>query len=451
MIEIFQTRRQVENFIYSSYLRAIKNIDLRLPDSVTRSPELTKQLLNMVQNPDSKQRNVLVTGSKGKGSVSRMISKLLEYHGYRVGLFTSPHLVNFNERIRINGGAISDESLLRFAEIIKPHVDSIEKNLPDNKYIGPVGITSVIAMLYFYDNRTDFNVVECGKGARFDDVCMNESEISVINSIFLEHVPQLGRNLAEIAYNKAGIVKSTQRAVYSAKQSYEVGSIIEEAAKKLQIELKIYGYNYKSKNIRTSSEGTTFDLITDNNEYKEIRLSLLGRHQAENSALAVGVAESLIGKLEQSKVKECLEKITWPGRMEIVNRKPITVLDGCINRNSASYVKEIIKEFKKERTVFVIGIPDEKDFEGVLHEFREYAYKIIMTTTKHQHQKFSKQQLTKAYFTLKEKYLYIDTVDTAIRKAYEILADDDLLVILGTQSLIRETKVFFGQDTTNLD
>nr|WP_010251173.1 Mur ligase family protein [Acetivibrio cellulolyticus] len=451
MSNIFETRRQVESFIYSSYLRAIKNIDIRLPDRETRTPKLTKQLLNMVQNPDSKQRNVLVTGSKGKGSVSRMISKLLEAHGYRVGLFTSPHLVNFNERIRINGIAISDENLIKYAEIVKPYVDEIEKKLPDNKYIGPVGLTSVMAMLYFYDNKTDFNIVECGKGARYDDVCMNESEISVINNVFLEHVPQLGNNLAEIAYNKAGIVKSSQKAVFSAEQPKEVSNIIEETAKNLKIELKIYGYNYISKNIKISSKGTTFDIITANKEYPNLQLTLLGRHQAKNAALAVGVAESLIGELDQIRVRESFRKLTWPGRLELVNLNPLTILDGCINRECASYVKEIIKEIGKEKMVFVIGIPDDKDFEGVLDEFSEDAYKIIMTTTKHQHHKFSSLQQVRALEMIKEKYLYKDIVDDAIREAYEILEGGGLLVILGTQSLIRETKEFFNQDTTNLD
>ncbi|OPZ84980.1 MAG: Folylpolyglutamate synthase [Firmicutes bacterium ADurb.Bin419] len=433
------------------YLRAIGNIDTRLPDSQTRSPELTKQLLGMVGNPDSKQRNILVTGSKGKGSASRMISKLLEMHGYRIGLFTSPHLVNFNERIRINGIAISDENLIRYTEIIKPFVDEIEKRLPDNKYIGPVGITSVLAMLYFYDNKTDFNVLECGKGAKYDDVCMNESELSVINSIFLEHVPQLGNNLKEIAINKAGVVKSSQKAVFSAEQAEEVTEIIEETTKKFKIELKKYGYNYKSQNIKLCSRGTCFDVVTDNNNYTDLQLSLLGRNQAKNAAISIGVAESLIGNLNQARVRESFRNLKWPGRMEIVNHNPLTILDGCINRESTGYVEEVIREIEKEKVVFIIGIPDDKDYEGVLYKFRESAYKIIMTTTKHQHHKFSDVQKVKAMQILEDKYLYEDTADDAIRKAYEILESNDLLVISGTQSLIRDTKEFFCQDTTNLE
>ncbi len=448
---IFKTRREVESFIYTSYLRAIDNINTKLPDSQTRSPELTKELLCKVGNPDSKQRNILVTGSKGKGSVSRMISKLLEVHGYRVGLFTSPHLVNFNERIRINGIAISDENLIRYAEIIKPFVDEIEKKLPDNKYIGPVGITSVLAMLYFYDYKTDFNVLECGKGAKHDDVCMNDSELSVIGSVFLEHVPQLGNNLKEIAINKAGIIKRSQKAVFSAEQSEEVKKIIEEIAKKFKIELKKYGYNYKSKNIKICSQGTFFDVITTNKEYINIQLSLLGRHQAKNAAMAIGVAESLIGNLDQDRVRESFRNLTWPGRLEIVNQEPLTILDGCINRECALYVEEVIKEIGKDKIVFIIGIPDDKDYEGVLYKFRESAHNIIMTTTKHQNHKFLNRQKAKAMEILEHKYLFEGTVHESIKKAYGILGSDGLLVILGTQSLIRETKEFFCQDTTNLE
>lgn len=448
---IFRTRREVESYIYASYLRAIGNIDTRLPDSETRSPELTKELLSMVGNPDLRQRNILVTGSKGKGSVSRMISRILEMHGYRVGLFTSPHLVNFNERIRIDGVTISDEELIRYVEIIEPFVQKIQKNLPDNKYIGPVGIASVLAMLYFYDNKTDFNILECGKGAKYDDVCMINSELSVINSIFLEHVPQLGNNLREIAINKAGIVKASQKAVFSAQQSEEVIKIIDEEAKKNKIELKKYGYNYRVQNLELFNRGTNFSIITDRNTYSHIHLSLLGRHQAKNAAMAVGVVESLIGSLSEDRVRECFRNLFWPGRLEIVNREPLTILDGCINRECASYVEEVIREMGKERIVFIIGIPDEKDYEGVLHKFRESAYKIILTTTKHQHHKFSGVQKKKAMEILEDKYLYEDTAEDAIKKAYRILGKDDLLIILGSQSLIRDTKEFFSQDTINLN
>ena len=432
-------------------MRAIGNILSNLPDRDTRNPILTKKLLNSLGDPDTKQRNILITGSKGKGSVSRMISKLLEVHGYKVGLFTSPHLVNFNERIRINGIAISEEDLIKYAHIIEPHVEVIEKLLPENVYIGPVGITSVIAMVYFLDCKTDFNVIECGKGARYDDVCMNESAASVINSIFLEHVPQLGNNIAEIAYNKAGVLKSSQKQAFIAEQQEDVFSVIRAAADELKVDLKVYGKDFESQNVRISSRGTNFDVKTVSRVYKDLQLLLLGRHQAKNAALAIGVVENFIGELYYEKVKSCLKKMTWPGRLEIINNSPLTVLDGCINRESSKYIKEILSEINKKEMVIIIGIPDDKDFEGVLLEFKQIAFKIILTTTKNQYLKFTNKQQCIASEMLGEKYLFEKSLDHAIEKAYEIISEEGMLLILGTQSLVREAKEFFNQDTTNLD
>ena len=211
MVIIFTDAKETENFIYSSYMNACGKIPKDLPDIKTRNPHLTRTLLNRIGGPDKKQRNILVTGSKGKGSVSLMISKLIEVHGFKAGLFTSPHIVSFLERIRINGNAISDTDFVKYANVLEPEVLEIQKQLTGAAYIGPVGITAAISMLYYTNQKTDFNVLECGKGARFDDVSMINSEISVINTIFSEHIPQLGKDLEEIAYNKAGIINSTQK------------------------------------------------------------------------------------------------------------------------------------------------------------------------------------------------------------------------------------------------
>jgi dihydrofolate synthase / folylpolyglutamate synthase len=451
VIIIFCNKNDVENFIYSSYIRAAKSIPAGLPDKETRNPAFTKKLLRMLDNPDAKQRNILITGSKGKGSVSRMLSKLLEVHGYKVGLFTSPHLVNFNERIRINGKAISDDDLIKYSEIIKPYFNEIEIGLPENIYIGPVGTTAVISMLYFQDNNTDFNVIECGKGARYDDVCMLESEMSVINSIFLEHIPELGSNINEIAFNKAGIIKKTQSGVFTANQQECVLNIIKEVANELNVDVKVYGKDFSSRNIAVTNKGTEFDIETEMCVYKGIKLSLLGRHQANNAALAVKVAENLLGNLDLDLVKACFEKLTWPGRLEIINNTPLTVLDGCINRESAKYVKEVIKETGENKIIFIIGIPDDKDYVGVIAEFNEIAEKIILTKTKNQYLKFTEEQLLNAQKMAGDKYLFCKDVNDSINKAYGILDDNGAVFILGTQSLIRETKEYFNQDTTNLD
>lgn len=431
-------------------MKALPNIVSGLPDKETRNPIYTRMLLDIIGKQDSKQYNILVTGSKGKGSVSRMLSSILQAHGYKVGLFTSPHLISFKERIRINGRAISDKDLIKYANHVKTYIDDIQESLADDHYIGPVGITSVLAILYFLDNNTDYNVIECGKGARYDDVNMIYSKASIINSIFEEHIPQLGNNILEIAHNKAGVIKPSQDFVFSACQKPQVLDIINNESKMNKVTLYHYDRDFKSDNIKLSSKGTHFDVITGKDRYENLNLKLLGRNQAYNAALAISAAENIIGKLDNDIVDSCFKKLTWPGRLEIISTKPTVLLDGCINQECVQYVREVIEEIGKKDLVFIIGIPDDKDYLGVIKSISHLGSRIILTKTKNQHLKFKDNQYRIVKEVIGDKVDFASNIDEAMDKAKALLTLDDMICIVGTQSLVKETKELFNQDTLNL-
>jgi len=449
-VAIFNNIEEAENFIYSSYMNAKSKMPKGLQDMTKRNPDLARLLLGKIGEPDKKQRNVLVTGSKGKGSASRMISKLIEAHGFKAGLFTSPHLISFLERIRINGNAISESDFVKYASILKPDIDEMQKQLTETAYIGPVGITAAIAMLYYLDKNTDLNVLECGKGARFDDVSMIHSEISVINTIFPEHIPELGGNLAEIAFEKAGIINSTQKCTISAGQQKDVYDVIYREAHGKGVKLLTYGNDFVCENISVNREGTYFDVITKNNEYRGINLNLLGRHQAYNAALAVCTAENLISGIKKENIKQAFGNLSWPGRLEIISKSPLTILDGCINRECARYVREVVKEIGSEDIITIIGIPDDKDYEGVTREMNDISKKVIYTKAKNKHLKFTEEQIERAKSILGSKFSYEDNIEDAVSSAYNSVNGNELICILGTQSLVRDTKECFKQDTLNL-
>lgn len=450
MVVIFTNAKEAEDFVYSSYMKAINKIKKDMPDMITRSPHLTRMLLDKAGEPDKKQRNVLVTGSKGKGSVSRMISKLIEAHGLKVGLCTSPHLVSFLERIRINGNAVSEDDFVKYANILEPYAAEVQNQLTGAEYIGPAGITAVIAMLYYLDKRTDFNVFECGKGARFDDITRIHSEASVINTVFLEHVPQLGYDLSEIAFNKAGIINSTQRFAVSAGQQREVRDVIYKEACDKGVRLFTYGQDFLCENICIDRNGTYFDVITRNSKYRNIRLNLMGRHQAYNAAIAICTAENLLGGIKEENMRQAYGGITWPGRLEVINRRPLTILDGCINRECARYIREVVNEMGNKELISIVGIPDDKDYEGVALEMYDISRKIIFTTSKNKHLKFTTAQIDEAKPVLGEKLIYEAEIEDAIETAYNLVKGDGLVCIIGTQSLIRDVKEYFKQDTLNL-
>ncbi|NLK35109.1 MAG: hypothetical protein GX301_06635 [Gracilibacteraceae bacterium] len=450
MVVIFINAKEAEDFVYSSYMKAINKIPKDMPDMMTRSPHLTRMLLDNAGEPDKKQRNVLVTGSKGKGSVSRMISKLIEAHGFKVGLCTSPHLVSFLERIRINGNAISEDDFVKYANILEPYAAEVQNQLTGVEYIGPVGITAVIAMLYYQDKKTDFNVFECGKGARFDDVTRIHSEASVINTVFLEHVPHLGYDLSEIAFNKVGIISSTQRFAVSAGQQREVRDVICKEARDKGVRLFIWGQDFSCENICIDRNGTYFDVITRNGKYSNIRLNLMGRHQAYNAAIAICTAENLLGGIKEENIKQAYGGITWPGRLEVINRSPLTILDGCINKECARHVREVVNEMGNMDVVSIIGIPDDKDYEGVVCEMSEISRRIILTTSKNKYLRFKKTQIDKVKLMVGEKLIYKSEIEDAVETAYNLIKGDELVCIIGTQSLVRDVKEYFKQDTLNL-
>ena len=190
------TRAEAENYIYESYLKTEKEWDYSMPDSKKRHPEFSKPILESL-NHNSRIPTVLVTGSKGKGSVACMIAQILSGSG-NVGLMTSPHILKFNERFRVNGNCITDEEFCKLTEKTKELFAPVRETLQPGECISPIGIQCALALQFFGHHQTDYRVFECGKGVKFDDVNQIFHEYAVINSILLEHTRELGNTLSEI-------------------------------------------------------------------------------------------------------------------------------------------------------------------------------------------------------------------------------------------------------------
>lgn len=441
---LFKTSKEVEEFVYSSYVKYLPKIDHDKVDRTYRNPENTRYVLDLMGNPDRGSYNILVTGSKGKGSVSRLIAEILQSQGYKVGLFTSPHLIHYNERIRVNGKAITDEELVEYGNQIKESVDKVQSEIEGQGYIGPVGLTSVIAALYFKDKGTDFNIYECGKGAKYDDVAEIYSKGSVINTVFEEHIPELGNNLEEIAFNKAGVIKESQGFVVIGEQSEVVYNIIKEEAIKNKV--KLVGFE-KDYNYRVENKGTVCDIQIDETVYKNLKIGMFGEHQVKNTSVALKVAKEIGINIDEQKLRKSLEVLQLPGRLEKINENPLIYLDGCINRESAKYVKEIIDMVDKNKVIYVVGIPDSKDFKGVVEVINNSKDDIIVTKTNTEHLDFKlKQEEILKEIVNKEVYKS-ENISEAMELIDKIYEKDDIICILGTQSLVKDTKLYFRQDT----
>lgn len=425
-------KKEAEDYIYESYLKAEKYQNYNEIDANKRRPDLSKKVIEGLSITDS----VVVTGSKGKGSVSCMVSQILQTK-MKVGLLTSPHLVNFCERFKINGQDISDADFIKHIEKIKPIFEKIDKEIPLDVCISPIGIQVAVALSYFNENNTDFNVLECGKGAKYDDVNNAIHQYSIINSIFLEHTRELGDTLEKIAEDKSHVISEGQKNTYIANQEAGALDVLLNRASSMGVPVKLYGRDFWAQNIDFTNKGMHFDVVIDTKVYDNITIPLLGEHQAKNCALALALCKDIIGDFDMDQVRTKLLEINWPGRMEILKSSPLIMLDACINRSSCQNVKQIIKYLNIHKPTVIIGIPDDKDFVGVVETIYEDADEIVLTKSQNPHYIFTENQLS----VLKEKgfvAMRIPNVQDAIRFAEE---KGKPIIILGTTSVVSEVKV----------
>ena len=448
-------KKEAEDFVYKSYLKAQEFQKYSSKDSEKRRNDLTFDLIRKKAGTPC----VVVTGSKGKGSVANMICQILQTK-YTVGLMTSPHIVDFCERFRVNGGKILDNEFVKQIELIQPEIEAIDAAIPKEVCISPMGIQAYLALNYFESQNTQFNVFECGKGAKYDDVNNVKHEYAVINSIFLEHTRELGETIEEIAEDKAHVITEEQKCVYVAQQVPSVLKVIQDRALKCGVIVKVYGQDFFAENIRYTREGMLFDVVIGKERYEDIRIPLLGEHQAKNCALALALCMDVLkstdllkeeDNLENlkllkegdnirnpdlEKIKENLSKINWPGRMEVISKNPFMLLDACINEASCENVLKVLDYLNMKDVTLIVGIPDDKDYAGVVRAMKKVASDIILTKSQNPHYVFTKKQ---------QERLQEEGIDTewteSVFEAIELAKEKKKpIIILGTTSVIGEVK-----------
>ncbi|MBO7710850.1 MAG: bifunctional protein FolC [Lachnospiraceae bacterium] len=438
-------RAEAEDFIYRSYMKAERFQDYEAKDRDKRRPDLTRDLIRERAGTPC----AIVTGSKGKGSVAAMISCILQTV-CRVGLMTSPHIADFCERFRVNNEKIPDE---RFADIvtrISPLIEAIDSSVPESVCISPIGIQTLVGLEYFNEERTCFNILECGKGAEYDDVNNTLHRYAVINSIFPEHTRELGDTAEEIAEDKAHVITGEQACVYTALQTEGVLSRIRERAERFGTPLKVYGKDFWAENISYQKTGMRFDVRVGDSCFANLSIPLLGEHQARNCALALALSVDVIDELNASgipetgrdldpeAVRKSLPALTWPGRMEVIGSDPLILLDACINPASCQNVKDVLRHLGIRKASVVVGIPDDKDYAGVVREMAGVAERVILTRSQNPHYIFTDRQADR----LEAEGIHA-AVTKSVREALDLAGQyGDDIVILGTTSVIAEIKAW---------
>lgn len=427
-------RAEAEDYVYESYMTASKEWEYGAKDEKKRNPFFSKSVIEKLNRKPA----VHVTGSKGKGSVANMISQILSV-SVKTGMMTSPHLIDFTERFRINQTPITDEEFAACAQKAKELFADVQSSLKKGECISPIGIQCVIALLFFNDHETDINIFEGGKGVKYDDVNNILHDYSVINPVFLEHTRELGNSIEEIAEDKAETITGHEKCVFLAEQKESAEKIFLQRAERLHVPVKKYGRDFYAKRIQYTKQGMKFDVVVGEKEYRDLCIPLLGEHQAKNCALALAVCSELMDiDPVWEKIKEALSLLKWPGRMEILSVSPFILLDACINRESAYHVRHIMRELKIEDAVCIIGIPDDKDYAGVAAVMSECSAHIILTRSSNPYYVFTDMQKSVVEKECSGRKL---TVTHDIMSAGKLaIKEEKPILILGTTSLIADVK-----------
>ncbi len=348
--------------------------------------------MQLLGSPQEALWVIHIAGTKGKGSTCAFVANILREAGFRVGLYSSPHLLDVRERIRIlqpsalslqlsEKELISQKDFTRLIEKIKPQAEKLrETKLGKLSYYE---VLTACAFLYFKESTCDFVVLETGIGGRLDATNLVESSICAITPISYEHTQVLGTTLKKIAAEKAGIIKSGTGTVVTAPQRPSVLRIIRRRAKQCRTVLFEVGKDIQIKERSFSLDGQSFDVQGIYDRYTQLSIGLLGRHQFVNAAVAIGCVECLCRqgvRISRKAIREGLKKTDWPGRLQIVSQRPRLILDGAQNRASACALKDALKElFKSRSLILVLGVSQGKDIKGILEELAPCASRIILT------------------------------------------------------------------------
>lgn len=311
-------------------------------------------LLNALDNPQERIKTIHVAGTNGKGSTAAFLSSILTCAGYKVGLFTSPHLFRFTERIRINGTEIKEEEVMRLAERVKAAAPATATFFE---------IVTAMAWLHFSGQNVDLAIMEVGMGGRFDATNAASGIMSVITPVSLDHCEYLGKTLAEIAFEKAGVVKPG-RPLVTSNQTDEALAVIGLQCAKLSSPMFVCGKDFSGC---WEDDGLKYQGLKT--ELSGLKPGIAGRYQADNAVCALAVAELLGGAgfhLPAKVLRKGIEKATWPGRMEIVGKAPRILLDGAHNSAGGEALAEALQDFPHDRLILVAGIMADKDAEGIL-------------------------------------------------------------------------------------
>ncbi|TAN39961.1 MAG: bifunctional folylpolyglutamate synthase/dihydrofolate synthase [Nitrospirae bacterium] len=419
------------------YLYGLQKFGMKFGlDNITR-------LLAAAGDPHKAFRSVHIAGTNGKGSTAAMIDSILRTGGFRTGLFTSPHLVSFTERIRINAQEIPEAEVVSLADEVRALA---EDGLDDDLCPTFFEVVTAMAFIWFRRQKVDWAVIETGLGGRLDATNIIMPEVSVITKIGHDHAEFLGTTLEEIAAEKAGIIKQAVPVV-TADQTPGVLQVLKQKAAAKQAPLSVFMKDFSSE-LLTASPGRTTFRYTGSRVFEQISVPLSGAHQMTNASLATRTAELLSARFPEMSldIQRGLADVSWPGRLEMVSDAPPILIDGAHNPQAAEalavYLRGLLaKDY--ERIIGIFGVMGDKDISGILRPLIPLASEIIFTAPAYG-RAASPERLSQEAAQAGKQVRTAPTVAGALGLARGLYQPGDLIVVTGSFYTIGEAREALG-------
>jgi dihydrofolate synthase / folylpolyglutamate synthase len=411
------------------YNKALSYLKLLNPMGIRLGLEEIQLLLERLGNPQDAYPSVLIAGTNGKGSVAAITAAILNAAGFKTGLYTSPDLIDFRERISINGKMITHKSVIACLE-------TVQKNVKET--VSYFEFITAMAFLHFRQQKIDIAVLEIGMGGRLDATNVAHAVVSVITNISREHEEYLGHTLEEIAYEKGGIIKDNGICLTAAGQKSVIGVLKRICATK-NATLRRLGKDFRS----VAHRDGTFSYTATAKQFTRLKIPFIGRHQISNAGLALGVIEALAAsgfKISDEAVQRGLERAKWEGRLEIVQRSPMLVLDGAHNpAGVATLCRALDKDFSYRRLILIFGVMGDKNYRLMAKRLFPLADAVIITRPPSE-RALDPELLHPIALEFNKNIKIVASPGNALRYAFELAGNNDLVCVAGSLYLVGEIK-----------
>jgi len=388
-------------------------------------------LCEKLGNPQESLQFVHIAGTNGKGSVLAYVSTILKEAGYKVGRYVSPTIFEYRERIQINNRSITKKALCEYVARMKIICEELVKE--GKPHPTPFEVETAMAFEYFKEQGCDIVVMETGMGGRQDATNIIENTlVAVLVSISMDHMQFLGKDLMSIAMEKAGIIKKGC-CVVTSMQEQEVLQVIEKQAEEYQVPVIVAKEN-SAKRIRHGLEKQKFDY----GQWKNLEITLAGKHQITNAILVLEVVEALKQKgytISEKALRIGLKETVWPGRFTLLSKKPYFVVDGAHNEDAARKLADSIEfYFTNKRIIYIMGILRDKEYEKIIDLTHGYAEQILAVATPNQARTLSAYELATEVAKVHKNVTAVDSLEEAVEMAYLLARKEDVIIAFGSLS-----------------